>query len=1050
MAGRPWYTAQRPALVRAVPHALSIPPCPDLAHAPAATIGAWLRSVWRIPQVADAVGHASPGLSQALAALAATDTPQQELSAHDARGLARSLTGYLLRMQHRPTPCGLLAGIAEAAYGSQTRARWGEEHRAVVRADGMWLAQVTDGLEQQEEVRRRLPVMANSVLQVRGERLVVPVQPRALGCTGTGVREVSLQNTPAVWAAVRAAGTPVVYQDLVHQITTEVPGLETAAAHELLDLLIAHRVLLTSLRAPATVSDGLGHLVEELERCGAAGAGPPAGEVVAGLREIHALMDAHNHRPEARTGRQRAVLAARMRQHAEATSPLALDLLLDAELTLPRAVAWETQTAAEVLARVTPQPHGTPAWRRYRKRFEDRYGRGVLVPLGDVLSPHSGLGLPEDFHGTARAPHPRTGTRRDAVLLAHAQQAAAEGAEIELDEALIGQLASGEQQTPQDLPAHTELLCEVHASSVRDLDQGRFELAVRRVGRGWGHLAGGRFAALLKTARRPSDLLGTMASRPTSVQDALPVQLSFPALRHSATHIIRTPRLSAPLISLAEHRAPDPDLIPLSDLALLCQGERLHLVSLSRGQVLEPSALHPLQIEFQTPALARFLDEIQRGQSSRITGPPGELRPWDWGPARDLPIQPRVRHRRSVLSPATWLPTRGGLPGKDASTGQWQDAFAALRTRWRIPDQVYFEYTDQRLRLDLSDPAHLMLLRAELERPHPWGQARLTEAEPADAFAWCGRRHTEVVTLLSSTAAARPAPTVRGAPVDRSGAGRPPGSSRHLCVRLHALPHTRHTLISDHLPALLRALPPTVWWLTPSDQSHMLLTLRFADIQTATAALARLGDWCAHLTEHDAVGDVDIIPYRPQLGRWGQGPALSAAEDVLAADSQAFAHQATHVRDNDIDPRVLAAANLLAIAADFHDSTQAGAAWLAAQPKPPGGPPLSRTLLQQTQRLSEPAAGRSPLRALPGGRLLAERWQTRKEALAAYRTALHGTPHDPDTALSAFLDQHLRLAGTSPGTAGTPWRLARATALALAARAQLPRTPATTGRPPSG
>ncbi len=102
-----------------------------------------------------------------------------------------------------------------------------------------------------------------------------------------------------------------------------------------------------------------------------------------------------------------------MRQIVDRPAPLAVDVKLDADITVPRAVAWEAEAAASVLARVTPEPHGALAWNRYRDRFYRRYGEEALVPLMDLLDPHTGLGLPEDYHGTVRAPYQDTGAVTD-------------------------------------------------------------------------------------------------------------------------------------------------------------------------------------------------------------------------------------------------------------------------------------------------------------------------------------------------------------------------------------------------------------------------------------------------------------------------------------------------------------------------------------------------------------------------------------------------------------------------------------------------------------
>ncbi|MFF4934524.1 lantibiotic dehydratase [Streptomyces griseofuscus] len=1032
MSSRPAFRAQRGILVRAVLlHDLPLPALPDLSrHADVASASwrQWVRQVWDIPQIATAVRHASPALARAIDGL--TESP---VDTDTVRRLALSLLGYVLRLS-RPTPFGYFAGVAEGEFGSTTAVRWGEEHHLLTRADGGWVEAVVQQLEAVPEIRRSLKVTANNALRVRGRRLVLPWQQRAPQDTGTALREVSFRYVGAVADAVRMASAPVSYRELADKLAAAHPVLGVSGCGELLDLLISKRMLLTGLRPASTETDALGHVVRELDRVRICPSSPAAG-LVAAVREIQAQIGSLDRRVGRAPGnaeRHREAVAGRMREITARPTPLAVDVRMDAHLTVPRAVGWEAQRAAALLARVTPEPHGTMACSRYRARFKDRYGEGVLVALTDLLDPHTGLGMPEDYHGTQRAPRPDT-TARDRLLVALAQQAVAESRDLVLDEDLAEQLAGPRPATAADTPAHAELAFSVHAASAQALDGGEFELAVRRVGRGWGHLSGGRFAVLLADQDRPSDLLGTLACRPTTVHGALPAQLSYPSLRPRALHITYTPRLISPLISLSEYRQPDPSVFAPDDLAVVCHEDRLHLVSLSRRQVLEAGIPHPLQIECQTPGVARFLDEMQRGQSSWLIGGFGHVAAWDWGAAQHLAIQPRVRSGRSILSPATWRLLNTKLPGAGAPTREWEKTFGALRERWRLPRHVHLQQLDSRTPLDLDHPSHRALLRTRLERHTSQDPLALVEAEPDDAYGWCDGRPHEIVTYLASTAPRLPSPPLRGMPVAERAQAQLPCVSPYLSVRLHCQAPTRHALLVDHLPELVADLPRSIWWVTPRDQdepAHTVLTVRLTEAAQAADAMVTLGAWAEHLLGAGVISDVVFAPYRPHTGLWGPGASLAAAEEVLAADSTVVAHQHAHQRHLPPAP-VLAAANVVAIASGFHLGTAAGLRWLAAQPKPSAAEQIPAQLLEQAHALAAPDNGRSAPRSTPHGRNLVDGpWADREAALSRHRAVLDSADSraDGNTVLRALIAAHLHLAGERVD--GTAWRLARGAALA--------------------
>ncbi|MGX1851103.1 lantibiotic dehydratase [Streptomyces sp. NPDC055299] len=1042
-AGNLRFQAAPHALVRTVCHPrVQVPPWPDLTDTTTAGVRAWqewMRAAWGDPPLADAVRYASPALARELDAVSAG----HELTRSRAQKALFALAGYCLRMARRPMPFGLFAGVTPARFGPRAEVAWGEDHRATARAGGQWLADMIAEMEAMPAVRRRLLVQVNSIAQVRGDRLIVPWQVRVDGST-SAVEEVSVRHTAQVRAIAEMTTAPMCYEDVVGELRSACPAISGAATRAVLDQLLSGRVLISNLNPPSTEIDALGYLLDQLVHIGADQV-PQAAGLLAALREIHQLMQEHNQLPASDGARLRASLVDRMAERSPAPEALAVDVLVDGTVTLPRAVAWQAEAAASVLARISPEPYGSAQWRDYRQRFLQRYGPGALVPLIDLLDPTSGLGPPTGFHSAAPAALPPL-SRRDDVLLARAQQAVQAGEEIDLDEELIAALAPGDPARMQ-LPPHLELMFEVHSPSLTDLDEGRFELAACRLGREWGHLSGGRFAAQLAAQGSPSDLLGQLATRPTSVAGALPAQVAFPALRHSAAHVARVPQLVAPLISLSEHRELTPDALDLADLAVMCDGDRLHLVSRSRGVVVEPFLSQPLQIEYQTPWTARFLSELARGQLTQIHPPPAQINAFPWGAAKALQVLPRVRHQRAVLSPATWRLNPDDFPGPRVSAAQWEDAFHALRAQWKLPRTVAVEYIDRRLKLDLDDPGHLALLRTQVERTQRF-RPLLTEATADDlAYGWCGRP-LEIVTLLRANAPLPPQSAVPRSTAISRAVCRVPGASPYLHARLHCSPLRRADLLRDHLSTLTARLQPRTWWYRADDTSDTHLDVcvrRPADDLAPDDAMEVVSSWAQRLLESGVIGDMTLTPYRPHTGRYGMGPLLTAAEDVFAADSAvtATAQQISSLQG--IDEQIVTAAGLVAISTAWHGDPEHGLRWLQNHTERHSSVRLARPLQKEAVRMANPHDWH-PL--LHSSELLSAQWEDRRDALSAYRKLLtEQTEIDPDTALAALLHEHC-LRAPNLAEERIALRLARAAALAhTARRSASARTAASKDRP---
>lgn len=900
-------------------------------------------------------------------------------------------------------------------------------------ADAGWLAEVIGRLEGQPAVLERLLVVANTALVVRGERLVVPYQPKKNG-GGIGAVEVTLRYTGPARAAVDAARHPIRFEDLHTKVQTEFPSASPASVTDLLTTLVNHQVLITSLRAPSTEPDALGHLLRELRVVGDA-----AAEQYTALNEIHVQLRRHQHDPADARSALRAEAAGRMKRLAPTQRhPVTVDLRLDVEVVLPEAVAREAECAALLLARLTPYPDSTAAWVDYHRRFYQRFGVGAQVPLLEVVA-DSGIGWPAGYAGTSRpASRPRR-THRDERLLAVAQGAALDGChEVLLDEALIAELNQTAARGVR-LPSHLELCARVDSPSLHALKAGEFRLAVTSVSRSAGVLTG-RFLHLLDQQDRLA--LTTPLRHSPGADEVLSAQLSFPPLDPATAHVARSVRVLPIVISLAEHReTASAEVLTANDLAVSCDGDRLYLTAPGLGARVEAWGTHALNLRKYTPPLARFLIELTRAHCAQVTD-------FDWGAAATLPFLPRLRSGRVVLSPARWRLAATDLPGRNADWSVWDAALADWCTRRRLPRRVLLVDGDWRLPLDLEVDVHRVLLREHLTtNPH----AVLEEAPAEDAAGWFdGRAHEVVVPLAARqppVAARVPRPTPQRIVRPREH-GQFPGVSPLLFAKLYGDPQRQDTVLAAHLPALLAEWgehQPRWWFLRFREGGEHYLRLRIALPNSAPTtfgeAAGRVSAWTDRLRRQGLLREVAFATSYPETGRWGSGKALAAAEAVFTADSRAVLTQlAQPTRPHH---HALAAANFAAIAIAFTGQVEAGMRWLIdhVPAKPPAAVP--RPVFADAHRLADPRQDFHALRSAPGGAPIVATWTARAHELAAYRSHFAGSDTDgvdPDSALGSLLHTHfLRACGIEAEDKAVCLYLARVAALTFTARGGGPR-----------
>ncbi|MFP8887732.1 lantibiotic dehydratase [Streptomyces mangrovi] len=977
----------------------------------------WLTRIWRREEVRQALRVATPALCGAIeAVIRGTQAHPRQV-----RKAALSAASYLLRWQHRPTPLGLFAGTAPVSVGSAPLVRWGAEHRVAVRADAEWVTDVILRLQESPALLRRLPLVANNAARERGDRLVAPGPPADGRARLPAPVEISVRNTRPVAAAMRAARRPVVYDDLHAHLRSRFPRAAAEQIDALLGDLVTQHFLITSLWAPMTTADSFAHLCAELERLNADTA-PGIGELV---RELYAVRDEMaGHQSDFAAPVSEGVVA-RMRALSPVTpTPLLIDTALDCEVRIPQSVMDEVQAAVAGLYRTTPQPYGYQHWRDYHRRFRARYGVGALVPVMDLVS-DSGLGLPAGYVGAERGRAPKPLTDRDEAILALVQQVLMEGrGELLLTDATIDALARAAGGDERMFVPRVEVAFEIHAPSTAALARGEFQLVLTGVPRPGSSMAG-RFSSVL-----PPDQQDALAATYRGTADAITAQLSFVPRRRRNENVTRTPQLLPHVIELSGHRGADDQAIALADIAVTADARSLHLVQLSTGRRIDVRVPHALEAGTQTPPLARFLAEVATARYAAY-------KPFDYGAAARLPYLPRVRYRRTVLTPARWLLATEELPGRTASAADWERAFEAWRDRLRVPEAVAVVEHDQRLPVDLTHPVHRRMLRARLDHARI---LELREVPDGDARGWIGRAH-EVWVSLGRT---RPEDVDPGLPrpvaVVSAGQERHlPGAGSVLYAHLHAHPRRYDEILTRHLPSLLAEFgdAPPLWWFTrhretSRPEADQYLALAFhPTFGTYGRAAEHVHAWADSLHRTGLASDLALAGYRPQTGRYGHDEAMDAAHRVFASDSAAaLAQIRLTIRTDAVNPQALAAASLLDLTTHFAPSQAEGTEWLVRN-LPQGTGRLDRRLRDQVLVLTAPD-GPSYLATLADGAEVAEvaeAWRARATALEVYRKALARQREPLGVTRSLLHQHHVRALGVSPSAEAVTLRLARTAAL---------------------
>ncbi|MFI1522680.1 lantibiotic dehydratase [Kitasatospora cineracea] len=827
------------------------------------------------PILREAISVSSADLSGELDRIAEGARPHRKSLLRTALSMMR----YARRITVRPTPFGLFAGVSTLPPLPD-----GGPTAKSVRPDAGWF----DGLAAQwiavPHVRHSLRVVANNLSFVRGDRLVLP-HHRARGdaaadITGTqqATEELSVRYTPVLaWVRSRAA-RPVLYLELLDAAEVAFPRLGRQRLDSFLSTLAQHEVLLTEFATTSLEDRSLAALEHALPESA------PEREQLAAVRSALAVY--RNTAVGSGGGAYRQLVQVCAAVHPSKTAAPQVDLRTDRDVDLPAAVLREVEGYAAAMWSMSAPSEAFAHMRSYRRAFLDTYGQHGAVRLEELVDPHRGLGFPATYL------HPRTSTNFPSGQ--RPKQPAADEARVR---ALADLIQRGLSSDAREVVLTDD---DIRRLTVDDgtPPPASLELCFQLLSRGRGELADGDFT-LVTTPTTGTLTAGAMAGRfaeLTGARDgvgrllsgddpALPAQVDFVPVLPRALNVMQVPRLLPHTIAVGTFTDPAEDgCIDWRDLVVAADGYRLRLYWEKTGQEVRPVLPHVLSLGTAAPNLVRFLGELGHCGEEKI------WQAWNWGPFEHLPVLPRVRLGRVVVSPLSWRPS-AELRESAEDGGNWQGAVDTWRRELDVPDRVTVGHRDQVSELDLSNAFQREALRREIRRDG----VTITESPCADpdAYGWLGGHANEILVPVRrterGTSSAHPLDPQRIA----NSALRPshsPGGPWAF-VEIHALPEVHEELITRHLPAVVRHGGAAVdrWFFMRYRQSgdHIRFRVRGRAEPMADTVWPFLLGLCADLRSSGLIKGARVCAYEPEYARYGGVEGVARAEEWFTADSLA-------------------------------------------------------------------------------------------------------------------------------------------------------------------
>ena len=825
------------------------------------------------------------------------------LSRRDAERMRAKLLRYQIRMSTRPTPFGLFAGVALCSWGAMTDIRIKSTSALTrTRPDMAWLMDLVFAAEADPAIRRRLNLWANPMAVVEATRVALSERAPAKGAADRA--PVSVRASGVVKRTLAFARTPISHADLVARLCETTASATVEKVEKLIAELWEQTFLLTNLRPPLTCESPARYVADRLARI------PEASEWSSRLEQfLTAAANWDNLPAEEGAVAFEAVLAKAGEQKDDSQqAPVQVDMAMSVEGCVGEVVATEAVRAAELLLRLTPAPGGLSSLASYRQAFFNRYGHEREVPLLELLDPQRGLGPPSNYGHAPVGPDQARAARRSQLLLHLATSALHKRQQIvALDENHLSNLETWPPNR-DTAPLSLDINIMVSARSAEAIDHGEFKVVV---GPNLGAQAAGRnlgrFADLLAPSG-PAALKEIDAAEEAHAPDRLWAELVYlPSYLRSANVVIR-PSVRQYAVSLGTSSGVPPELeIPLDQLVVGVEERRFYVRWPAQNRKVVFTAGHMLN-QTNAPAVARLLADISYDGKAQFSS-------FEWGPAEEFPFLPRVEAGRVVLRPAEWRLQKGGL--ETDSSEAYSRSLEQWRAEWDVPRYVCLSFSDNRLVLDLDDPAQAAELKSELITLKDGSWMVVQEVVPSPEEAWLpgsgGQYFSEFVVSLVLSRDARSSVEAKEIVVERrletslvpvaspetakdeaysqTSRLQPPGSE-WLFVKLYCPKNLEDDVICDSMYTFaengVASGFAASWFFIRYADPEPHIRLRFhGGAETLTRQLfPQVCEWANRLMSGQMCLKFQFDTYEQEIERFGGLEGMRCAEEIFAADSR--------------------------------------------------------------------------------------------------------------------------------------------------------------------
>lgn len=634
-----------------------------------------------------------------------------------------SLVKYFIRLSTRPTPFGLFSGISMGHFGDSSNLIVSESqcHTKRARPDMEWLYGLIKKIESDKNIRSHLRVRFNDFTYASGDRIEKPNKTflqHDEGIENTQVLSTSIRYTGQVKMLEETCGEHRVFSGILDDIISQNPSVLPGRVEAFVSQLVENEFLLSELRPPLVNTDMLDYTISTLAKIEDV---EVVDFYVSKLREIQASIAAYNATSVGNGLEVYGEILQLQKELYECKNYLQVDMKTHVgSNVLDGTLGKELGRFATAMCRLAPAGKMSDEQAHYVDLFLEKYGYSAEVPVLELLDVDKGLGAPRHFRvNTINRPVPQRQKpakeqRLNALLDRKMLMALREGKRaIELTDSDIDFVCGDEKQPSADQMGYLqsfELYLLAHPGA-----EHHFTIAPMPMSDSFGK-SFGRFSDMFSEDETSLLNSGFLHQKELFSEYIIAEIAELPSRGRTSNVSINSSDYDYQ-IALTTNPCEGKHLLSVRDLYVGIDraSNQFYIKSKSLDKKVVVTMTCMMNPSFGSSTL-RFLREISSMRRASVSvGISGVLR-------SNFEYSPRITYGKVIIKPETWViskDTFGISADKGKDKAAFEKKFAVHRQKWGISQYVFMNEADNRLLLDLDNPAHRNEIYNVLKRNTP-------------------------------------------------------------------------------------------------------------------------------------------------------------------------------------------------------------------------------------------------------------------------------------------------------------------------------------------